>query len=421
LTYPNIELKCELNKAKKNVNTKIKCKTQEEFKYVESVVVESKVIKKKNQELFYIQGKTFDLDKKYSCEKYNKIKKQIIEERQKNGISYALMAKLELVNQVIQFFMALARKTLDDIFQQTYKFKSFFTFSNRRNLRNLDEDTTEVDITCNLDSNLKLDFTAGYNCKSDEANYQGTPLSLQIDDEGVKEISLIEKANFNVSDASMNIIDFSDKSNLEKLNSLPVITINNINGDSCSENGQYTITGKCPENSNIKDTYSDVEIYFSLPESTGLCDVNKNKNEIVMTCKNREKFAISQIMLDRNFVQDSEGNYIFIIDTYTSPEQFACDINPDSIKPANETMNPSPSSSEPSSSDNEAKDRHSFHKKSSGGLKGGAIVGIIIGCIVAVAAVVVIITLMRKGILSFGRRKKPDEPSSMVYIENDKN
>ena len=84
-------------------------------------------------------------------------------------------------------------------------------------------------------------------------------------------------------------------------------------------------------------------------------------------------------------------------------------------------MNPSPSSSEPSSSGIEARGRYSFYKKSSGGLKGGAIVGIIIGCIVAVAAVVVIITLMRKGILSFGRRKKPDEPSSMVYIENDKN
>ena len=101
--------------------------------------------------------------------------------------------------------------------------------------------------------------------------------------------------------------------------------------------------------------------------------------------------------------------------------QFACDINPDSIKPANGTMNPSPSSSEPSSSGIEARGRYSFYKKSSGGLKGGAIVGIIIGCIVAVAAVVVIIALMRKGILSFGRRKIPEEPSSLVYIENDKN
>ena len=102
LTYPNSELKCELKEVEKNITTSIKCKVQTEFKLVESIVIESRLIKRKNKELFYIKGKTFNFTEKKSCEKYETIKKQIIQNRQNTGIYYGLMGNLEMVNQILQ-------------------------------------------------------------------------------------------------------------------------------------------------------------------------------------------------------------------------------------------------------------------------------------------------------------------------------
>ena len=424
LTYPNVELKCELNKVKKNLKTNIICKIQTGFKSVEKIVIESKLIKKKNQELFYIQGKTFDLDGKQSCEKYNTIKKQIIEKRQSTGIYYALMNQLKIVNQIITFFMALTKKTSSNTFNNYYSFNTIFIFSNRRNLRNLEE-TTYSDVVVTCYQSLILDLTAGYNCRSESGNYPGTPVSFKIDTDEVNDISLIEKLNSDSSKSALNNIDFTNKSNLQKINSLPQVTINNINGDSCFKNGQYIITGEISDISNLDNKYSNIEIQFSLPESTGLCNIEINKfdKKIKMTCENREKFSISQIMIDRSLIQDSKGNYIFTIDSYTSPEQFSCDISLNSIAiKKSEEIKPSssiPSSSSPSSSSGKEEPYYNNRKKkSNNGLSAGAIVGIIIGCVVVAAAVIIVIMIMKKRIISGKANNRIGEHSSSANIRN---
>ena len=286
-------------------------------------------------------------------------------------------------------------------------------------MRNLEETTSEGKVTCNLNQSLIVDLTAGYNCQSNSDNYQGTPVSFKINTDEVNDISSIEKANLDSSTLAMNNIDFTNKDNLQKINSLPQVTIDNINGDSCSENGQYIITGEISDISNLDDKYSNVEIQFSLPESTGLCEIEINKinKKITMTCENREKFTISQIILDRNLIHDSKGNYLFIIESYTSPEQFSCDISLNSIALRTNDNIESPSSSSsaaPSSSGNEPINRT---KKSSGGLSAGVIAGIIVGCAVVVAAIVIFIVLIKKG--TFSRKitmKKPEEYSTTYEI-----
>jgi len=387
LTYPDVEVKCELNNIKRNVRTNIKCKVQTEFKSVKNIIIEPRLIKKKNQELFYIQGKTFDFTEEKSCLKYDNIKKQLIEKRQSTGIFFGLIGKLQMVDKIITFFMALTRKSNQFLFQSTYYFTSTFTFSIRRYLRNLDENTySDVEVTCNLNNSLTLDLTGGYNCQSESSNYQGNPTSLEIEVDQVDDISGIEKIN----SPTNSTIDYSNKDNLQKINNLPEVTIDSINGDSCSENGQFKITGTISDVSNLEDSYSNVEITLSSPESIGLCkiEIDKSDKSIIMTCENKDKFGISQIILDRSLIQDSEGNYIFIINTYTSVEQFSCDISLNSIK-TEET--PNPSSSTPSASSSIIYRRS---KKSSGGLSGGAIAGIVVGCVVTIVAVGIVAALL---------------------------
>ena len=114
-----------------------------------------------------------------------------------------------------------------------------------------------------------------------------------------------------------------------------------------------------------------------------------------MICENREKFSISQIMIDRSLIQDSKGKYIFTIDSYTSSEQFSCDVRLNSIavKTNDDIESSISSSSAPSSSGNEPYNRT---KKSSGGLSVGAIVGIIVGSVVVLSDIVVFMVRSKK-------------------------
>ena len=133
-------------------------------------------------------------------------------------------------------------------------------------------------------------------------------------------------------------------------------------------------------------------------------------------------------MLDRSLIQDSNGNYIFTIDSYTSPEQFSCDISLNSIaiktseeiKPSSSIPSSSSSSSSSPSSSSGKEERYYNNRKnkSSSGLSSGAIVGIIIGFVVAAAAVVIVIIIMKKRSISGKAKNKIGELSSSYNIGN---
>ena len=321
-----------------------------------------------------------------------------------------------MVNKIIQFFMVLTRKTIDYSFSETYKFFTSFTLSSRRNLRNLDETTLEnIEVNCNLNESLTLDKIGGYKCNSPTLEIQGTPNSMEIDTDKVDSISGIENIN-SQSLSTISNIDYSNLANLEKIDSLPEVTINNINGDTCSEDGQYIISGEINDISNINNKYSNVEITFSSPESSGLCEFEINDNkEITIICQNKEKFDISQIIIDRSLIQDSEGNYIFIINSYSSPYQFSCDISLNSIKAPEEKNQILESTSNNSEYSYEVEtDRivSGGSKKKKGGLSGGAIAGIVISCVVVVAVIGIIIILSKKGIINCKSNKEYEERPS---------
>ena len=63
LTYPSIEVKCELDEAEKGEKIEMTCKFHSSFALVENILIEQKLIRKKYKEIFIIQKKNSNLQK----------------------------------------------------------------------------------------------------------------------------------------------------------------------------------------------------------------------------------------------------------------------------------------------------------------------------------------------------------------------
>ena len=412
LTYPSVELKCELKKVTQKTVINIECKSKSDFKSVDSIVIEPRIIKKKNQELFMINGKTFKLNGKRSCANYDTIKNEILENRENSEVAFAAMSALAVVNQALEFLMGFSRESENVQFPDIYTFLTSLTLSTRRRLRILEETTiSDIPITCNLNQNLVVGLIGGYNCGSDTKNIQGTPLSMKFDTDDIMDIAGID--NINLQTTSSNNIDFTNIENLKIMNELPQVDINNIDGNTCSENGQYIIYGNISSISNVEALYSDIEILISSTESTSRCEVeiNKNNNNLTMICQNKDKFDMSRIMISKSFVKNSTGNFIFIINSYTSPEQFACDISLNSVKIT--------TAEDEDKESNIYDSGNRFSMRTAGtNISAGTIVAIVIPIVVGLIAVIIVFILMKKGILS-GKKDESIGESTIKRLGNE--
>ena len=406
LTYPSAEIKCEFDEANANEKMEIVCKVQTEFKSVEKFIIEPRLIKKKNQEMFFIQGNELDLGGKTTCENYNTLKLQVAKQRQNSKFSFLQLGKLSPIPNLVKFFFALTRKEKTDSFQKVHTLSIKLRISNRRRLRGLDEVKSGLSVNCNLNSSLETDLAGGYDCTNNEI--KGTPVSMELETDEISDISGIpENAN---PEKLTSSVDYSNIANLKKIDSLQSVNIDSIDGDTCSTDGQYIIYGTLNSQGDLQSTYSDVEIRFSSPESSGLCYIQIDNVNITMTCQNKEKFTISQILIDRQIVQDSEGNEIFIINSFTSPEQFACDISLNSVTinltninstEPDDTTEPNETSEVSETSEPTKKNRNSiFFRNNNNKLSGGAIAAIVICSIIVVAGVGIIIFLNKRKILT---------------------
>jgi hypothetical protein len=276
----------------------------------------------------------------------------------------------------------------------------------------LDESTqSSIPVLCNLNQTLQTNSSAGYDC-SNNGTISGTPSKMEIETEDIEDISGIPE-NKNQEELKGSI-DYSNLVNLQKIDELPVVNITNINGGTCAENGQYIIIAKIVEQktNTLKNKYQNVEMRLSIPESSSLCKVNV-KNIITMTCENKDKFDESQILIEKSVIKDQEGNDIFIVNSFTNLEIFGCDISYNStITPVEEEGIDTVIPTESYVVSNNTR----YNKKKNSGLSGGAIAGIVIACVVAVAAVTAIIILAKNGI--FSRIPQNNLVTSEVSNEN---
>ena len=200
--------------------------------------------------------------------------------------------------------------------------------------------------------------------------------------------------NLNPDDLNHSL-DYSLLQNLENIDNLPNLAINEINGDTCFTNGQYTVKATLDKNENLENKYYNVTLRMSIPESNGLCLVNIENKNVEMICENTEKFCMTKFLIERQAIQDSEGKEIFFIDSFESKNELACDIslNTPYINSTNGTGD---------DQTDKTTNKAYFQRQNNNGLSGGAIAGIVISNVVAILAISVIIFLGKKGIL-FGK------------------
>ena len=400
LAYPANEVKCEFDEATKGQTIEMTCKLHSAFSLAESIIIEQKLIKKKNKEIFIIQRKEFTFSENAECADYNKVKKEKIGQRMMNAkFSFLQLNHFIPSSGAISFFFALSRILESTIFMPTYPLTVKLKFASRRRLRSLDTSKSGVNVGCTLNQTLQTEKSAGYDCKNSDS-ISGTPKGMELETDDIDNIQGIpDNAN---PDKMDNTVDYSNLENLKSLDSVPSGDITGIDGKSCQSDGKYTVTltllGK---NNNLNTThYDNAELRFAAPESSGICEVDfTSDTSVTMKCNNKEKFYESEIYIERQLIQDGKGIPLFFINAKTSEEKLECDVSPLTGSITNA------SSSDDTETDTEGKSIV-YHKKSGSGLSGGAIAGIVIAVVVAIAAISAVIVLAKKGVL--GGKKTVD-------------
>ena len=71
--------------------------------------------------------------------------------------------------------------------------------------------------------------------------------------------------------------DYSNPENLKLIECLPIVSLESIDELNCEETGEYTING-----SGTLESKKNIEIQFGIPDSTDLCDINVNGENVEM-------------------------------------------------------------------------------------------------------------------------------------------
>ena len=380
-SFPAAKVKCTVESATAKQKVEIVCKMQKVKKSLmfKQLIIEPRLLKKKRAEMLYVQKANIELEEEegIKCENYNDIKLQLAKRRKENAkFSFIQIGRPTGFN--FWFFLALTKKLPTVEFtSMTIEVTLTIEKNRRRNLDTveLDDDTT---IKCTPNKDQGTENSCPLNCEGKGSN----PVAVEFEDDKIS--GAPDKVTI---DTNPNP-DYSKKTALEEFDKLPSLTVTNIASNNCSNTGKYIIEGTFTGTLN---SANDMTIPFDSPDSSGLCDLEVESNNFKLNCENKEEFDVSEIMLSPKVVYDKSGNEALfkISNDFTAPKPFACAIGnlttskPDStisslIIISTDIIN----GTEPAS---EGQKR--FAKNSKSGLSGGAIAGIVVACVVAIAIV----------------------------------
>ena len=425
-SFPSAKVRCSIDYAEANTDVEMTCKMQRirrffKFNYF---VVEPKLIKKKSMEMLYIQKTTHQLDRDQECENYNDIRARLAQERRNTAQYTFIQIGAESSDSAEysasyngDFFIALTSRNYETeaSLSESISFDISYTYDEGRRRRNLLRalDTKEED-NGNAKCTLKGSSTNSgvYDCKA-----ENKPKSLDIIDPiigGVPDNNIVPENP---------TPDYRNPDNLDKYNELPVISITNITSYNCSSSGKYIITGTIQKGELVNA--DNLTIPFATPDSSGLCAMNVNSKDVTFNCENTESFTSPDLItIAAQPISNKYNNEtLFKISEDFSIDGFSCAISDNSLKNPFKKNSPTPDTSI-STSGPESKpttiptttpiisqvDRTNY-KKNSSGLGGGAIAGIVIASVVAVAGVATFIALGKTG--AFSKSKHPEVDTSV--------
>mgnify|MGYP002621298264 CR=1 FL=1 len=367
------------------------------FARFKDFVLEPKLLKKKKREMFYIKNKSFSLSSEYKCENFNELKLKKAKVRKAAPFTFLQVARPP--NYAKLFFMALTRKSTEAVFTQKQLFKVSLTIR-KASIRRLDtEELEDLDITC--DPGNYTDDTGAFHCSDESGKANGDLLSLEIEDEN------ISGQTENIKITENPDPDYSQKEAQKEYEALPSVTITNVTSQNCSTNGTYQIEAYSEQDLSLTTKKDNITILFSTPDSSGLCviEVPTNKRNLTINCENQEAFTASEMIISAQTIYDKDDTtpLFKIASDYIVPYQFACSIGDYSYK------NKTAIAEEETSRDS----NNIYFSKNSSGLNGGAIAGIVIACVVTVAAVSAIIAFTRKRFR--GKKESDIDNNSTVH------
>jgi len=400
LAFPKTNIKCEIEEAKKDQEIDIYCKVQKGFTNVNTFIIESRLLKKKSKELLFITNKKIEFTQEYDCDNFNTIKFQKAKTQKSLPYTFLQMSRPQNMDPSMLFFMTLMKKASQTSFADIIlNIDAVIQKSSTLRLLQQTSDIENLEVNCKVKESSTT--SGSYGCSSTQS-LGGNITKVEINDNSIGEVPELITVETNPS------IDYTLKTNLEKLDSLPSINITDFDGDECDTSGQWTITGDITGTLSSAD---NITIQLSNPDSSGLCKLTVNNNKATIVCENAEEFSTSTIMISPQIVNDKYGttSLFKISNTYTSPYQYSCIISNDwSIPHLESITNSTPSVPSTTSTTNypnttipetDIGQGVTFRKKDSSGLSGGAIAGIVIASVVVVVAVVVLIILGKKGVL----------------------
>ena len=406
MSYPSAKIRCTVGQALADNSVDIVCKSQKEFSEIKYIIFEPRLVKKKRREMFFIKSKKIYLNEKFDCVNFNEFKLAKARNRYLNPPKFTFLQigrPSQFVDLNILFYLALTKISTSKF--ETLEFsESIITIEESLRLRALDEKTLELDIKCTLASKSSSGDTATLNCDSSSDSVSGSINKIELNYDDIN--GLPDEVNIlNNPDP-----DYSNKTNLDKIDDLPKINITNITGYNCSSEGKFIIMGKVISGA-LSEKYQNFNITLDNPDSKGICSIT-NINNFEMTCENMEEFSVSKVYISSQIVHNIYNKPLFKIEnSIISNEQFSCIISDNSfilssiIKPDNSSSDFIGDDLIKSDIQLPPEEPKNYNREQDGsGLSKGAIAGIVIACVVMVVIVGVLTVLIKKGHL-FGKKK----------------
>ena len=376
LSFPMTDIKCTVESATANTQVDLTCKIQKVKKFARfrRFVFEPRMIKNKKKAVVFVKGYKNEGEGEEEQDmraSYNEIREQKMKKKKNAKVSFLQLGPPQ---PGFLFFMALMKLPGFIAFPSpTITYQVSFITEGRR-LRALAEEEKDGQLECSVDDKSENTNVALLNCK-DKAGTVSSVKKMDLADPNIG--GTPEAAQVETNPA----YDYSKNLDVD----VPQVNITGIEKGTCSTTGQYKITGTA---SKSLKAGSKITIPFSSPDSSGLCEVTSSGTTVEMTCENTQRFDAPKEMIilpQMIYEADDTTPYFQITNSYTKPNAFSCIISDKSLK--NDVGNIGSSGSGSG---------QTYSKKSSSGLSGGAIAGIVIGCVAAVAIIGAVIALLSK-------------------------